>query len=213
MVERQIRARGVADERVLEAMRRVPRHLFVDDDLVAESYEDHPVPIGKGQTVSQPYIVAFMLEALRLGSGARVLEVGTGRGYQAAVLAEMGLEVFTVEIIPELAEEASRLLSHLGFDRIHVECRDGSLGWPEESPYDGIVVAAAPQELPESLLEQLAPGGRLVIPIGGDVQELWLYRRTPSGFQAEELLPVRFVPLIVGRRPARSRERDGDERR
>lgn len=195
MVAEQIVARGVRDPRVVAAMGRVPRHLFVPERLRDEAYADHPVPIGQGQTISQPYIVAFMVEALGLAPGARVLEVGTGSGYQAAVLAESGYEVFTVEIRPKLALEAEGALRRLGFTAVHVRHGDGSLGWPEEAPFDGIVGAAAPRTLPPALIEQLAHDGRIIMPVGGEVQDLWRYQRTPGGLRGEELLPVRFVPM------------------
>jgi protein-L-isoaspartate(D-aspartate) O-methyltransferase len=150
--------------------------------------------------VSQPYIVAFMTEALGLGPGARVLEIGTGSGYQAAVLAEAGFLVWTVEIRPTLAEEAATTLRELGYDEacVHLRCSDGALGWPEAAPFDGILAAAAPCVVPPALLDQLAPGGVLVIPVGEEEQVLWRYRRTPGGFKGEELFAVRFVPMVGG---------------
>ncbi|WP_442887343.1 protein-L-isoaspartate(D-aspartate) O-methyltransferase [Congregicoccus parvus] len=195
MVARQIAARGVRDPRVLEAMRRVPRHRFVDPADVAEAYSDGPLPIGGGQTISQPYIVAYMIEALEAPVGGRILEVGTGLGYQAAVLAEAGFEVHSIELRPDLAHRAAELLADLGYGRVHLRMGDGSRGWPEAAPFDGIVVAAAAEALPEDLLDQLALGAALVIPVGGAEQTLWRYRRTFSGFRGEELFAVRFVPL------------------
>jgi protein-L-isoaspartate(D-aspartate) O-methyltransferase len=199
MVDEQIEARGVTDRRVLEAMRSVPRHRFVPDRMVDEAYADHPLPIGQGQTVSQPYIVAFMVEALGQPAGARVLEIGTGSGYQAAVLAAAGFRVFTTEIWPALAHEVEDVLRDLGYGDVKVRCSDGSFGWTEEAPFDGIVVAAAaPDVVPQALLDQLAPGGTLVIPVGREFQVLWRYRRTLEGYRSENLLDVRFVPLTGG---------------
>jgi protein-L-isoaspartate(D-aspartate) O-methyltransferase len=200
MVREQITARGVKDLRVLAAMERVPRHRFVPGRLVGEAHGDYPVAIGQGQTVSQPYIVAYMIEALELAPRARVLEVGTGAGYQAAVLAETGFDVWTIEIRPGLAEEAETTLQALGYGspRVHVRCGDGALGWPEAAPFDGIIGAAAARGVPPALLEQLAPGGTLVLPVGDDEQVLWRYRRTPGGFRGEQLFAVRFVPMIGG---------------
>lgn len=198
MVREQIVGRGVRDPRVLAAMACVPRHLFVPDKLGEEAYGDFPVSIAQGQTVSQPYIVAYMTEALGLAPGARVLEIGTGSGYQAAVLAETGFLVWTVEIRPTLADEAEATLRELGYEeaRAHLRCGDGALGWPEAAPFDGILAAAAPRVVPPALLDQLGPGGVLVIPVGEDQQALWRYRRTPGGFKGEELLAVRFVPMV-----------------
>lgn len=195
MVAEQIAARGVRDARVLAAMERVPRHRFVPEELRAEAYEDHPLPIGDEQTISQPYIVAFMVAALGLPPGARVLEIGAGSGYQAAVLAAAGFHVFTIEIVSSLANEAEKNLSELGLENVHVRHGDGALGWPEDAPYDGIIVAAAPRVVPHALFDQLAMGGRLIVPVGGEVQELWRYVRTHGGFQGEQLLDVRFVPM------------------
>lgn len=201
MVRFQIEARGVTDPRTLQVMRAVPRHRFVPPDLVDRAYEDHPLPIGYGQTISQPYIVALMTEALRVEPGDKVLEIGTGSGYQAAVLAEIGCEVYTVEIIPQLAEQAARRLHELGYERVHVRQGDGYFGWPEHAPYDAIIVTAAPDHLPQPLVQQLAPGGRLVIPIGpqGSYQTLWLFEKGTDGqLQATNLGPVLFVPLVRG---------------
>lgn len=197
MVEHQIEARGVEDSLVLKAMSTVPRHEFVTDEYLDQAYADHPLPIGHGQTISQPYIVALMSAALGVESGDRVLEVGTGSGYQAAVLGEMGLEVYTVEIIPELAEQATERLDQLGYQDVSVLNADGYLGWPEHSPYDAIIVTAAPDHLPQPLGEQLEEGGRLVIPIGpiGAVQTLWQFDKIDGELQATNLGPVRFVPL------------------
>ena len=195
MVERQIAARGVADPRVLAAMRTVPRHRFVEPDLAASAYADHPLPIGAGQTISQPYIVAYMVELLKLKPGARVLEVGTGCGYQAAVLGEIAAAVYTIEIVETLAACATRTLSALGYRHVHVRHGDGYGGWPEHAPFDGIVVAAAPDHVPPALVAQLAVGARLVLPVGDMHQEIRVITKTAGGSTEERLIPVRFVPL------------------
>ncbi len=195
MVERQIAARGVRDERVLTAMRAVPRHRFVDARYAREAYADHPLPIGHNQTISQPDIDAYMTELLKLPPAARVLEVGTGCGYQAAVLGEIAREVFTIEIVEPLAACARATLADLEYDNVHVRHGDGYGGWPEKAPFDGIIVAAAPAHVPPALVEQLAPGGRLVIPVGEHDQEIRVITRTPHGPKEERLIPVRFVPL------------------
>jgi protein-L-isoaspartate(D-aspartate) O-methyltransferase len=196
MVRDQLAARGVRDVRVLEAMGRVPRHELVPPELRAEAYEDRPLPIGHSQTISQPYIVAAMTEALRLTGDERVLEVGTGSGYQAAVLAELAREVYSIEIVTPLAEQARRDLARLGYAKVEVKQGDGYRGWPEHAPFDAIVVTAAPDHVPEPLLAQLAPGGRLVLPVGrSHDQALVLVTRSAEGFVREELLPVRFVPM------------------
>lgn len=197
MVTDQIEARGVKDPLVLTVMRRLPRHRFVLDEYLRLAYADHPLPIGYGQTISQPYIVALMTEALRVRPGQRALEIGTGSGYQAAVLGEMGLEVYTVEIIPELAQQAARRLADMGYTNIHVRQADGYYGWSEHAPYDAIIVTAAPDHLPQPLVQQLKEGGRLVIPIGpqGAVQTLWLFEKQGGELLATNLGAVRFVPL------------------
>ncbi len=198
MVREQIAGRGVRDPRVLAAMERVPRHRFIPGRLVGESYGDHPVAIGDGQTVSQPYIVAYMIEALELAPEARVLEIGTGTGYQAAVLAEVGFEVWSIEVRAVLAQEAARILRDLGYDesRVHLRCGDGLRGWPEAAPFDGVIGAAAAREIPQELLGQLGPGGVLVLPVGDRRQALWRCRQTAAGVKREELLEVRFVPMV-----------------
>ena len=195
MVDEQLRARGIRDARVLDAMRRVPRHLFVPEGERDEAYGDHPLPIGLGQTISQPYIVAFMTEALRLEPSHRVLEIGTGSGYQAAVLAELAREVFTIEIIAELADRARQTLSDNGYARVSVRTGNGYLGWPEHAPYDRIIVTAAPEEVPPALVEQLKVDGLMAIPLGSGVQELRILRRTANGMETLATLPVRFVPM------------------
>ncbi len=196
MVEEQIAARGVLNPRLLAIMESVPRHLFVPADDLPWAYADGPLPIGYGQTISQPYIVALMTELLQVESTHRVLEVGTGSGYQAAVLGQMAAEVHTVEVIPELAAQAARILTDLGYTNVHVHAGDGSLGWLETAPYDGILVAAAAPSAPQPLLDQLADGGRLVIPVGSrGFQQLEVWRRTGQEFERQVNLAVAFVPL------------------
>jgi protein-L-isoaspartate(D-aspartate) O-methyltransferase len=197
MVADQIEARGVADPAVLAAMRTVPRHEFVPQDLLGQAYYDRPLPIGYGQTISQPYIVALMTESLQLEPGAKILEIGTGSGYQAAVLAELGMEVYTIEIIPELAQRAAARLQGLGYPRLEVKQADGYYGWQEHAPFDAIIVTAAPDHLPQPLAAQLAEGGRLVIPIGpaGSYQTLWLFEKQSGELEASNLGLVSFVPF------------------
>lgn len=196
MVRETIAARGVRDSLVLAAMRTVPRHLFVPPAERGLAYGDHPLPIGEEQTISQPYIVAFMTELLDLRPGEKVLEIGTGSGYQAAVLAEITDHVYTIEIVEPLAKSAAARLEELGYDQVRVRAGDGYRGWPEASPFDAIVVTAAPDHVPQPLVDQLAPGGRLVIPVGDQFQELKLIARDASGAITEESkLPVRFVPM------------------
>ncbi|MCX6349662.1 MAG: protein-L-isoaspartate(D-aspartate) O-methyltransferase [Candidatus Aureabacteria bacterium] len=197
MVVEQIEGRGVSDERVLAAMRRIPRHEFVPPRLIADAYEDHPLPIGDGQTISQPYIVAYMTQALRLKPGDRVLEVGTGSGYQAAILSEITEEVYTIEIIPELARTAEERLRRLGYGKVNVRAGDGYFGWPEAAPFDAIIVTAAPDKVPPKLVEQLKEGGRMLIPVGEErsAQELIRLTKRNGKVETENLLPVRFVPL------------------
>jgi protein-L-isoaspartate(D-aspartate) O-methyltransferase len=197
MVREQVEARGVTDARTLAALRKVERHLFVPPALAALAYADHPLPIGEGQTISQPYIVALMTEAIGLRGGERVLEIGTGSGYQAAVLAEMGANVYTVEIVPSLARTARATLARLGYRTVEVREGNGWEGWPENAPFDAIVVTAAAPTVPEALKRQLRDGGRLVIPVGDDVQELLLLTRHGSSFEPRRLLLVRFVPLVA----------------
>jgi protein-L-isoaspartate(D-aspartate) O-methyltransferase len=195
MVQRQIASRGIRDERVLAALNAVPRHRFVPAVLQDEAYRDSPLPIGHGQTISQPYIVALMTELIRPQPGMRVLEIGTGSGYQAAVLAEIVSEVYTIEIVAPLGQAAAALLSDLGYDNVHTRIGDGFDGWPDEAPFDAIVVTAAPAEIPRPLLDQLAPGGRLVIPVGRGSQDLVLVTRTADGLDRKSVIPVRFVPM------------------
>ncbi len=198
MVAQQIEARGVKDNDVLAAMRRVPRHDFVAAPQRGQAYSDKPLPIGQGQTISQPYIVAYMTEVLQLDAGEKVLEIGTGSGYQAAVLAEITDRVYTIEIIEELAEQASKRLQRLGYTEVRTAQGDGYYGWEEHAPFDAIIVTAAAGHIPPPLLRQLKPGGRMIIPIGGvyEVQSLMLVRKTSAGeVRTERLMPVRFVPF------------------
>jgi protein-L-isoaspartate(D-aspartate) O-methyltransferase len=196
MVEEQIAARGVLDPTLLAVMESVPRHLFVPVDDLAWAYSDGPLPIGHGQTISQPYIVALMTELLQVKVNNRILEVGTGSGYQAAVLGKIAGDVHTIEVIPELATQAERILASLGYINIHVHIGDGSLGWPLDAPYDGILVAAAAPSAPQPLLHQLTEGGRLVIPVGSrGFQRLEVWRRKGQEFICKENLAVAFVPL------------------
>ena len=204
MVVEQIEARGVSDSRVLAAMARVPRHLFVPEAYRQQAYDDYPLPIGSNQTISQPYVVALMTSLLGLEGGERVLEVGTGSGYQAAVLGEIAAEVYTIEILEPLAERAAATLSALGYGNVTVRADDGWSGWPAHAPFDGILVTAAPERVPEPLLEQLKVGARLVIPVGSFFQDLLVYTRTANGYEKRNVIPVRFVPM-TGR--AESRER------
>jgi protein-L-isoaspartate(D-aspartate) O-methyltransferase len=197
MVDEQIISREVSDPIVLQAMRRVPRHEFVPPDYLDQSYADHPLPIGYGQTISQPYIVAYMSENLKLKPGDRVLEIGTGSGYQAAILADMGMEVYSIEIVPELAEQADARLKRLGY-AAQVRAGDGYFGWPEAAPFAAIIVTAAPDHVPLPLLKQLKLGGRLVIPIGpvGAIQTLWQFTLEEGDhLKAFNLGDVRFVPF------------------
>jgi protein-L-isoaspartate(D-aspartate) O-methyltransferase len=197
MVDDQIEARGISDQAVLMAMRNVPRHLFVPDDLRHQAYSDSPLPIGFGQTISQPYIVALMTQEIRVIPGQRILEVGTGSGYQAAILEEMGAEVYTIEIIPELAQRAKDLLAHLGYTNIHTSTADGYFGWEDHAPFDAIIVTAAPDHMPQPLANQLSEGARLIVPIGpvGFTQTLWVFEKTSGELSARNLGGVRFVPL------------------
>jgi protein-L-isoaspartate(D-aspartate) O-methyltransferase len=198
MIQRQIIERGIADRRVLEALARVPREAFVSPELAPFAYDDAPLPIGDGQTISQPYIVALTVAALRLSLGDRVLDIGTGSGYAAAVLSQIAGEVFSVERVDSLSQTAGDRLTELGFHNVHVRCGDGTLGWAEHAPYDAIAVAAVGPRPPPALLDQLAIGGRLVMPIGPDGSQT-LMRLTRTGrnaYREEPLVDVRFVPLI-----------------
>jgi protein-L-isoaspartate(D-aspartate) O-methyltransferase len=195
MVEGQIISRGVKDPLVIQAMRDVPRHKFVIEPEQEYSYEDRPLPIGYGQTISQPYIVAYMTEALKLQTTDKVLEIGTGSGYQAAVLGKIVSQVYTIEIVEPLAKRAEEILNQLGYQNVHVQAGDGYQGWPTESPFDAIILTAAPDHIPQPLLDQLAIGGRLILPVGKFLQELVLVKRTTEGYQQQVLLPVAFVPM------------------
>ncbi len=199
MVEEQIAYRGIVDKGVLEAMQTVPRHLFIPEENRSYSYYDQPVPIGFGQTISQPYIVAFMTELLKLGKEDVVLEVGTGSGYQAAILSKLVKQVYTIEIIEGLGKEASKRLKTMGYNNVEVKVGDGYKGWSEHAPFDAIIVTAAAEHIPQPLVDQLKPGGRLVIPVGGvyEVQDLMLITKDVSSKVVKEsIIPVRFVPLI-----------------
>lgn len=195
MVETQLATRDIRDPKVLAAMKRVPRHLFVPDNERRSAYGDGPLPIGQGQTISQPYIVAYMTQALDLQPGDRVLEVGTGSGYQAAVLAELVKEVYSIEIVPELARRAELVLMELGYTNVHVRAGDGYRGWPDKAPFDAIIVTAAPGHVPQPLVDQLAVGGKLVIPVGSWDQEMVIITKTDKGVLERRTIGVRFVPM------------------
>jgi protein-L-isoaspartate(D-aspartate) O-methyltransferase len=196
MVETQMIARGISDPATLEAMGTVPRHEFLPMRLRHEAYADYPLPIGHGQTISQPYIVAFMTEAIAPQAGEKILEIGAGSGYQAAILAAMGADVYTIEIVAPLAEMARQTLERLGYDKAQVLHADGFRGWPEEAPFDAIIVTCAPDRIPPPLIEQLRDGGRMIIPVGGGMsQELLLLRKKGDQIEQESVLPVRFVPM------------------
>jgi protein-L-isoaspartate(D-aspartate) O-methyltransferase len=198
MVKEQIIARGIKNPAVIKAMERVPRHLFVPSKYRAFSYGDYPLSIGEGQTISQPYIVAFMTETLELTSDGKVLEVGTGSGYQAAILAELVKEVYTIELIPGLAKRAQKTLGELGYKNIQLKTGDGYQGWPEEAPFDAIIVTCAPDKIPEALVEQLREGGRMIIPVGreGGVQKLVKATKKAGKIEAQSVMDVRFVPMV-----------------
>ncbi|MDZ7317327.1 MAG: protein-L-isoaspartate(D-aspartate) O-methyltransferase [candidate division KSB1 bacterium] len=195
MVQFQIKARGVSDPKVLQAMLRVPRHEFVPATYRDDAYEDFPLPIGYGQTISQPYIVAYMTEALHLKGGEKVLEIGTGSGYQAAVLAEIAGQVYSIEIVEPLCREAAQRLQQLGYANVSVRCGDGYAGWPEAAPFDAIILTAAPEEIPQPLVEQLGEGGRMILPLGRFSQNLVLLTKQEGKVNKRNLLPVRFVPM------------------
>ena len=195
MVEQQLRGRDIRSDAVLAAMERVPRHRFVPAGDESAAYADSPLPIGHGQTISQPYIVAFMTEALELSSGHKVLEIGTGSGYQAAVLGELAKDVYTIEIVDALAQRSRALLAELGYRNVHVRSGNGYLGWPEEAPFDRIIVTAAPDQIPPALIEQLKMDGLIAVPVGVGEQTLQVLRRTPDGLTLLKTLPVRFVPM------------------
>jgi protein-L-isoaspartate(D-aspartate) O-methyltransferase len=195
MVAEQIATRGVQDSSVLDAMRTVPRHLFVAERFRHEAYADYPLPIGEGQTISQPFIVASMTESLELSPGDTVLEIGTGSGYQAAVLAEIVAAVYTIEIVPALGERAGSTLDALHYENVHVRIGDGYRGWPEHAPFDAIMVTAAPDHVPQPLVDQLKVGGRMVLPVGDSNQSLVILTKTPDGVERRDRYGVRFVPM------------------
>jgi protein-L-isoaspartate(D-aspartate) O-methyltransferase len=201
MVDEQLRARDISSPRVLDAMLAVPRHAFVPLSDRADAYSDTPLPIGQGQTISQPYIVAFMTQSLEVTPIDRVLEIGTGSGYQAAVLSLLAKQVYTIEIVPELAQRARETLATLGYRNVNVRTGNGYLGWPEHAPFDRIIVTAAPDELPARLVEQLKVGGFMAIPVGTTDQQLRILRRTEAGLQTLRTMPVRFVPMTGKPRP------------
>ncbi len=197
MIEHQLKRRGIKDRAVLDAMMRIPRHIFVPDDRLEEAYEDHPLPIGNGQTISQPYIVAMMTELLKIDSSSRVLEIGAGCGYQTAILADIAGMVFSLEFLCSLAEEAQNRVKNLGYGNVLVKCGNGWQGWDRAAPFDAILVAAAPHRIPPRLVEQLAPGGRMVIPVGSSYQELKLVEKSKGGqISIRDIIPVRFVPMV-----------------
>ncbi len=195
MVREQLQARDIRDQQVLDAMLKVPRHEFVPRDFIRSAYTDGALPLKMGQTISQPYIVAYMTQALELKGTERVLEIGTGSGYQAAVLAEIAAEVYTIEILPQLQEEATAVLDRLGYRNIHFRTGDGYVGWAEYAPFDCIIVTAAPEEVPQPLIDQLKIGGRLIVPVGVMSQDLVLIEKEKSGITRHSMIPVRFVPM------------------
>lgn len=198
MVNEQIIARGISDEKVIHAMLTVPRHRFVPVQFMHMAYNDHPLPIGYDQTISQPYIVALMTELLDIKSNDIVLEIGTGSGYQAAVLSKLCKQVYTIEIVKPLAERSAELLTSMGYDNIRVKWGDGYLGWPEFAPFDKIIVTAAPEQIPQALVDQLKIGGKMVLPVGTSYQELIVITKTGQGITKDTIIPVRFVPMIHG---------------
>ena len=200
MVDRQIEKRGIENPRVLQALRDVKRHLFVPPEDVTSAYDDHPLPIGHGQTISQPYIVALMTETIDPQPSDNVLEIGTGSGYQAAVLSRLVEHVYTIEIVPALGTAATTRLQQLGYENVTVKIGDGYKGWPEHAPFDKIVVTAAPPEVPEALIDQLAKGGRMVVPVGTTFQELLLVEKSKDGDVSKRVITgVRFVPMVKGK--------------
>jgi len=199
MVEEQIKARGIRDPLVIRAMEKVPREEFVPRSLRPEAYDDRPLPIGHGQTISQPYIVAYMTEKLRPRPGDKILEIGTGSGYQTAILAEIGCRVYTIEIIEELSLRAQKVLKKLGYKNIHFKVGDGYRGWPQEAPFDGIIITAAPPKIPGELKKQMKIGGKMVVPAGDYFQYLYLVERTGAeAWREKKLIPVSFVPMVRG---------------
>lgn len=201
MVREQIVARGISDKQVIAAMEKVPRHLFVDSKYLSRAYDDHPLPIEADQTISQPYIVALMTESLKLDSTKKVLEIGTGSGYQAAILAEIAKEVYSIEIVDTLARLANARLKKQGYTNIRIRSGDGYLGWPEAAPFDGIIVTCAPPEIPQALVDQLSDdGGRMVVPVGVSWQELILIVKDGGKITKRSIAPVQFVPMIEGKK-------------
>ena len=196
-----LRRYRIQDERVIEAMSKVRRHVYIPEDLRdrADSYGDHPCPIGHGQTISQPFIVAYMTQRIEVKPGMKILEIGTGSGYQAAILAEMGADVYSIEIVPALAEHARTVLAAEGYDGVHVKCGDGYKGWPEHAPFDAIIVTCAPGNIPEALVEQLKVGGRMILPVGTGIQQLILLEKDTDTFREIPDMYVRFVPMVRGR--------------
>ncbi len=197
MVQYQLRDRGIEDQRVLAAMSKIPRHQFVDSSWRDLAYSDRPLPIGNGQTISQPYIVAYMSEAAEISPGDRVLEIGTGCGYQTAVLGELAEAVYSIEVIPQLAQNARQLLSELDYQNIEVKTGDGYQGWREHAPYNAIIVTAAPKHIPQALIEQLAIDGKMVIPVGRWNQKIAILTKTKESVVIENTIPVRFVPMVA----------------
>lgn len=196
MVKEQLEARGIREPRILKAMLTVPRHLFVEPNLAHLAYEDYPLPITNNQTISQPYIVAYMTELATISPDAKVLEIGTGSGYQAAILGLLAKKVYSLEFFPELAQKAHHLLQELGYNNVHVKVGDGSQGWAEHAPYNAILVTAAPEHIPQSLIDQLAINGKMLIPVGNSSQYLVLLIKNEYGIVENKMLPVRFVPLL-----------------
>ena len=198
MVEEQLKTRNIRSEAVLDAMRTVPRHLFVPKNLQSYAYNDSPLPIGLQQTISQPYIVAFMTEQLEPAAGMKILEIGTGSGYQAAILAYLGCEVYTIELLEELAARAEKVLTELHFNNVKIQCGNGYFGWPEEAPFDAVIVTAAPDAIPEKLVEQVKTGGKIILPVGpvNSLQSLKLITKKDAGLHEKTLLPVMFVPMV-----------------
>ncbi len=212
MVDSQLRARDIRDRAVLAAMEKVPRHLFVPPETRRRAYEDTPLPIGLEQTISQPYIVAYMTEALQLSRDHAVLEIGTGSGYQAAVLAELVRDVYTIEIVPDLADRARRTLHEAGYRNVHVRAGNGYLGWPERAPFPRIIVTAAPPKVPQALVDQLAVGGNMVLPVGKDFQEMTIVTKTNRGVAQRKTIPVRFVPMVDRYIDKKARQKEEDRR-
>jgi len=196
MVTRQLISRGIADQNILRVMQNTPRHLFVPENLREEAYIDGPLPIGEGQTISQPFIVAIMTELLKLKGDEKVLEIGTGSGYQAAVLAQLVDTCYTIELVKKLADDASVRLKQLGYTNVIAKCGDGYKGWPEHAPFDRIIVTAAPVEIPKALVDQLKPNGIMVLPVGKYYQDLIVVTKTKKGIKRESIIPVRFVPMV-----------------